>query len=547
MMALNKTSPWEEGDPEAEICLLGTSPSKIDMSWKRPFVGQEGDVLNDCLRSAGIARRHCYILNLWKEHVQKNKQDQMFLHNRLIYDPRKGFTDDGMDAAREALAKLDEIRPKITVTLGRPAFHMMASNTKPLMKWRGSPLWSERFKRKYIPTVHPDATIYGVYAWRFFIQNDLAKSRLEMDSYDLVLPPRELIIAPTLADVYHFMHECREAGVFATDIEVINHQVSCFSLAPRSDRAMTIPFVDDRGQPYWSEDDEVTVWKWYESLMSDEKLMKVNQNIAFDIGFLLDRNHIRTRGPIGDTMIAQHIIYPHFPKGLDFIASYHTREPYWKDEGKVWKNPKIDWPTFQRYCGKDAAVALEAWSLLSDEMSEGGYWDTYNMTIDMLDSLIYMTVRGLAVDRDRLEATKTELETTIEKKQAELDAITFSWGHLNPASPKACQEYFYEYLGIHPYKNAEGGITTDDRAMSRIFRKSIEGSKEAKLVQEIRALRKLKGTYIDVTLDPDGRLRCSWNPRGTWTGRLSSSQTIFGTGMNLQNLHPKFKGFIIGG
>jgi hypothetical protein len=50
-----------------------------------------------------------------------------------------------------------------------------------------------------------------------------------------------------------------------------------------------------------------------------------------------------------------------------------------------------------------------------------------------------------------------------------------------------------------------------------------------------------------VAFDADGRLRCSWNPRGTKFGRLSSSQTIFGTGMNLQNLSPKFKGFIVAG
>lgn len=41
------------------------------------------------------------------------------------------------------------------------------------------------------------------------------------------------------------------------------------------------------------------------------------------------------------------------------------------------------------------------------------------------------------------------------------------------------------------------------------------------------------------------RLRCSWNPRGTWTGRLSSSANVFGTGGNMQNLHPEFMEFLV--
>jgi hypothetical protein len=68
--------------------------------------------------------------------------------------------------------------------------------------------------------------------------------------------------------------------------------------------------------------------------------------------------------------------------------------------------------------------------------------------------------------------------------------------------------------------------------------------KEASLVQEIRRLNKLLGTYVDVTLDEDSILRCFYDPRGTWGGRLSSSKTLWGTGLNMQNLHPAFKYFI---
>jgi DNA polymerase I-like protein with 3'-5' exonuclease and polymerase domains len=64
-------------------------------------------------------------------------------------------------------------------------------------------------------------------------------------------------------------------------------------------------------------------------------------------------------------------------------------------------------------------------------------------------------------------------------------------------------------------------------------------------MQDVRTLNKLGSGYLDVQLDPDERLRCSYNPRGTKFGRLSSSETVMGTGLNMQNLDPSFKAFIV--
>jgi DNA polymerase-1 len=69
--------------------------------------------------------------------------------------------------------------------------------------------------------------------------------------------------------------------------------------------------------------------------------------------------------------------------------------------------------------------------------------------------------------------------------------------------------------------------------------------KEANLVLQIRKINKLLSVYFSAQTDHDGRLRCSYNPRGTTSGRLSSSQTIFGTGMNMQNVPENFRRFII--
>ena len=79
--------------------------------------------------------------------------------------------------------------------------------------------------------------------------------------------------------------------------------------------------------------------------------------------------------------------------------------------------------------------------------------------------------------------------------------------------------------------------------VAKIFRR--DGRKEAKLLQEYRGLDKLFSTYLEVGYDSDKRLRCSYNSRGTWSGRLSSSQTVFGTGIQHQNIPPDFRGFMV--
>lgn len=542
------TTPYEEGDPQSKLLVLGEAPALVELRLGRPLVGPSGEVFNDCLHAAGIARRQCYILNLWPFYVDKDKAGNIFDHNGgdCLWT-NKGLTEEGLRAAEPALTKIRDSGAAVILTLGGIALSGLTADRRPITKWRGSPLWSDTIGRKFIPTIHPAATLHGTYLWRYLIISDMKKAWAEAQAgRELVLPKRELHIRPTYADFYHMIHACREAGRVCTDIEVVNHQVSCFSLCHDPSEAWTIPFVAPDGSPYWDEYDEEKVWLEYALLMSDPNVMKVNQNIVgFDAPFLLQQCNVHTRGPLGDPMIAQHIIYPDFNKGLDFIASIHTREPYWKDDGKIWKNSNIDWATFQRYCGRDACVALEAWDVLSAEMTAGGYWPTYNRTVRMASPLAYMTVRGLAVDRAGLAATKVRLDAAIAAKEEELKSVASY--PFNVLSPKQCQAYFYEHLGLSPYRGQGGGITTDDKAMSRIFRKGGPGAREAKIVQELRALNKLRGTYIEVELDKDARLRCSWNPRGTWTGRLSSSQTLFGTGMNLQNLHPEFKGFIVAG
>ena len=108
---------------------------------------------------------------------------------------------------------------------------------------------------------------------------------------------------------------------------------------------------------------------------------------------------------------------------------------------------------------------------------------------------------------------------------------------INPNSPKQLAEYFYTEMGIKAYKKrnqkGEYNITTDVDAMKRISRR---GFPAAQVLLDIRGLGKRISTYLDIRkVDKDGRYRSSYKPVGAETGRLSSGETIFGTGGNQQN------------
>lgn len=187
----------------------------------------------------------------------------------------------------------------------------------------------------------------------------------------------------------------------------------------------------------------------------------------------------------------------------------------------------------------DAACTLEIWKAQEPLLKEPKWQLPYELTMSLYKPLTHFMNRGIAVNLEALEETKKETELRITEVQNKLDELVGF--HLNPNSSKACQDYFYRTKGLKPYLN-NGRPTTDDLAMARLVR---QGFREASLIQEIRGLLKLKGTYLEMLFDEDKRVRCSYNIRGAMTGRLSSSQTIFGTGGNFQNIPPQMKKFLV--
>lgn len=200
-------------------------------------------------------------------------------------------------------------------------------------------------------------------------------------------------------------------------------------------------------------------------------------------------------------------------------------------------------PEFLIYNATDAACTLACHNQFWEDITPD-FSPAYQMTIDLYEPLIFLMTRGIKVNFDELEVTKRDIVAQAALRQEQLNQLVGR--ELNVNSSKQCQQYFYVELGIPPYYS-EGKVTVDDLALQRLSRGTAQRAAvpAARLVQEIRGLQKLHGTYLDIEFDSDGRMRCSYNPRGTKFGRLSSSKTIFGTGTNQQNLPQEFKRFLV--
>lgn len=561
------TTEYEDGSDDAPICLLGEAPSFVEMKEHKPFVGPAGEILERCMHSAGIPRRNCRILNVFETPIVKPKISKGKIFNRdgeLLWAPGKGFTEAGHAATASSLMRLRRTTSNVIVPMGGVAL-TLALEARSITKWRGSiiPGGEQINHRKIVPTIHPSAVLQGKYEYRYLIINDLKRAKRESAYPDIRPIKRNLIIDPTYEQCISFLEKCLDAKLVNTDIELLHGHMDCFSLAIDPLEAISIPIVDATFESRWSPEEELKIFQLYAQIIGAPHIAKVNQNITFDLATLLQLYRIVPRGVVHDPMVAHSIMYTTLDKSLGLICSMHAEEPYYKDDGQLHDSPTVaDFTRRWEYNAKDSAISLESWLALEPSIDPEGYRATYDMTINVVSSLIYMMAHGIPVNAKALIATREEanaqLIAIVERlrksfnrpilteapKRAADKRAAIAANAININSPAQLCAYFYGEKGLRPYKNMAGAPTVDDKALTRIAsRFSLE---EARTLQEYRKIDKIISTYLNVRYDVDGKLRSSFNIRGAWTGRLSSSQTVFETGLNFQNLPIVFRQFMEG-
>jgi uracil-DNA glycosylase family 4 len=518
-----------EGDKKtAKFIIVGAQPGSKDVRYRQPFTGPAGKELFDDLQAVGVMRSEVYLTNVIKD-----------LDRPLEYYYQSGpkgvtLSPEGIAYIRALEQELSDVNPMaVLIPAGNVALYALTTRTG-ITKWRGSVVQSTINPNFYcVPIVDPATTLppKNVYLNKYLIQFDLKKAK---DLYDSGCNPlkRDKYIRPMYHECVSFLESLMELGkqghTIDFDIEIFNEEMSCIGFAVSPTKAFCVPFVDARGN-YFSEAEETHLMQLISQILEDGSIRKRGQNLVFDSHFLLKRYGIKVDN-VDDTMIAQHTIMSEFPKGLDFIASIWTDIPYYKDEGKKFFKAGGAFETLWTYNCTDALVTADAHSKQMGRLIKMGNAATYERTRRLIPILTYMMEHGIKVDVAEMARRREQVDAEVSNLREELNRVVGR--EINPLSPAQLKNYFYKELGNKPYLK-QGSVTTDEKALKRLSRKGI---KAAGIVLEIRGKTKLSSTYLDVTkVDSDGRIRCSYNPVGTRFSRLSSSENIFGTGMNLQN------------
>lgn len=519
------------GNKEAKIAFVGEAPGREEVKRGIPFVGAAGRLLTDLMICAGISPKDIYKTNVIKVRPPNNDV-RVFVDVSKKNVKKTPIYEESVSYLKEELSSLPNLN--VIVAVGNVSLWALCG-LREITKRRGSVYESTLIPgKKVIPIIHP-ASALRKYEYTHYIGFDLTRIAWEAERPGIDIPQPRLIINPSYSEAHEYLSDLyRNASIFAFDIEVFNEEVSCISFAPSSEEAISIPFTTG-----YRLEEEANIWDMIASLLMDKDRVKVGQNLTFDSTFLFRKYGIRVSN-IRDTMVGQALVNPDFPKGLDFITSIYTRHPYYKDDIKKYSRMEVSEEAFWRYNAMDSIVCMEALPKIENDLKILGNYEIYRKTCELIEVLVYMGERGTLLDVERMRKDSREMETTIHDLQEELNRV--AGRELNPNSPKQLKDYFYITKGIRPYISrsglSKGKITVDERALRGI---ALKGYKEASLILQIRKLRKLKSTYLDIVVSDDNRIRASYNPVGTKQGRLASSKNIFGEGTNRQNAPPQFK------
>lgn len=195
------------------------------------------------------------------------------------------------------------------------------------------------------------------------------------------------------------------------------------------------------------------------------------------------------------------------------------------------------------YNGLDCCVTLEVLNAIKPQL-DNITTATYEFSKSLQGPVLEMNMHGVLVDEERRWQVVQEYRDKIERLQGQLWRLVHESFDidLNWRSPDQLKKLFYEVMGYAPIKK-KGKITVDRDALERLNMQFLARPIISHLLL-LRDIAKKEGV-LRTDIDPDGRMRTSFNIAGTNTGRFSSSLSEFGTGTNLQNIEDSLRSVFI--
>lgn len=133
---------FSDGNPEADVMIIGEAPGRDEDLQGKPFVGRSGQLLDKIIGSIGLDRTKVYIANTvpWRPPGNRTPTPQEVATCRPFLD-----------------RQIELVAPKVILTTGAPAAHTMLDTKTPITRLRGQ--WQKieiaGLSIDALPTLHP--------------------------------------------------------------------------------------------------------------------------------------------------------------------------------------------------------------------------------------------------------------------------------------------------------------------------------------------------------------------------------------------------------
>lgn len=271
-------------------------------------------------------------------------------------------------------------------------------------------------------------------------------------------------------------------------------------------------------------------WNAFLTALFSADIRKISHNVK-DLMRLLLRNGLPAEGFVFDTALAAYLLDAtagSYDLGRLFVTYCNAELP---------KPVFLDSDAFSLLGGRaeaEAAFASHAtaidalYDILAPKLAEKQMRPLYDTAeLPLCRVLAEMELAGCRVDAKALAA----FGTLMEERCAALEKTIYAdaGGEFNINSPKQLGEVLFERMQLPHGKKTKTGWSTNADVLETLR----PASPMVDAVLSYRQFAKLKSTYADGLLkamDPDGRIRTSFQMTVTATGRLSSTEP------NLQNI-----------
>ena len=316
-----------------------------------------------------------------------------------------------------------------------------------------------------------------------------------------------------------------------TSLDVLDAELVGMSFATAEGEAAYVPVPANR-------EEAQKIVDAFRPFFLSEKIMKVGQNIKFDLNVLANYG-IEISAPMFDTMLAHYILQPEQRHNMDYLAeiylgyrTIHIEELIGEKKGGGQKNMRDLSPTLIRdYACEDADITLRLMRPLREELEKNNQLDVFqNIEMPLRPVLAEMERNGVRIDTAALEETGNAFRTEMEQLEKEIFEMA---GHdFLLTSPRQVGEVLFGEMGLNEKarKTKSGQYSTSEEELEKIRHKHPIVDK----ILQHRGLKKLLSTYIEalpkLINKRTGHIHTSFNQAVTATGRLSSSNP------NLQNI-----------